>query len=167
MTSLFTMHKNSQKRIVLEESIYFITTNTHNSYPFFKDYQLCEVLKADIHLTKELKIFALFSYKINPDHIHILLKPGTQANISEIMRSLKTNSSRNINRLITFAPEKKIKRFKWQKSYNDHIIRDDADFKKHLEYIENQWIKHNLRENRYYFIDMDLCGDYLGCGDVA
>ncbi|SRR5690606_12397225 len=160
------MHKNSQKRIILEGTIYFITTNTFNSYPYFNDHNLCDVLKADIHLVKDLKNFDLFAYKINPDHIHILLKPGENANISEIMRSLKTNSSRNINRLIDFNSNRRLKKFKWQKSFNDHIIRDDKDFIKHAEYIENQWIKHNLSENRYCYIDKELCGGMLG-GDVT
>ena len=85
--SLIIMHRNSQQRILTEESIYFITTNTHNSYPYFKDFKLCDVLKADIHLTQQLKNFILFSYKINPDHIHILLKPSNKENVSEILRS--------------------------------------------------------------------------------
>lgn len=156
------MHRNSQKRIILEDSIYFITTNTYNSYPYFGEYSFCDVLKADIHLTQELKKFELFAYKINPDHIHIMLKPNEENNLSEIMRSLKTNSSRNINRLISYNPKRQIKKFKWQRSFNDHIIRNDADFKNHVEYIANQWIKHNLSENNYCYIDDALCGKYLG-----
>jgi putative transposase len=161
VTSPYEMHRNSQKRIILEDSIYFITTNTFNSYPYLKDYRFCDVLKAVIHLTQELKKIQLFAYKINPDHIHIMLKPSAENNVSEIMRSLKTNSSRNINRLINYNPEKQLKKFKWQKSFNDHIIRDDTDFANHIEYIKKQWIKHKLSENKYFYLDDELCGRYL------
>ena len=47
--------------------------------------------------------------------------------------------------------------FKWQDSFHDHIIRDKEDFYNHVEYIRNQWIKHNLPSNKYCFIDEELC----------
>lgn len=32
--------------------------------------------------------------------------------------------------------------FKWQKSFRDHIIRNEKNLYNHLEYIQNNWIKH-------------------------
>ncbi|MFH1537213.1 MAG: hypothetical protein ABID45_04445 [Patescibacteria group bacterium] len=36
------------------------------------------------------------------------------------------------------------KKFKWQKSFRDHIIRNEVDFKKHIEYIEKNPYKHKI-----------------------
>jgi hypothetical protein len=33
------------------------------------------------------------------------------------------------------------------------MIRDDADFYRHVQYIKNQWIKHRLAENKWCYID--------------
>ena len=53
-----------------------------------------------IVVCRNLKGFILYGYKINPDHIHLLIRPGERNNYSEIMRSLKTNFSRNMNRVM-------------------------------------------------------------------
>ena len=36
--------------------------------------------------------------------------------------------------------------FRWQKSFRDHIIRNDRDFENHLDYIYNNAVKHGLVE---------------------
>ncbi len=46
-----------------------------------------------------------------------------------------------------------IPKFKWQHSYYIHRITDDIDFMNQLEYIEKQWIRHNLGENKWCFIN--------------
>jgi REP element-mobilizing transposase RayT len=38
-------------------------------------------------------------------------------------------------------------RFQWQKSFRDHIIRDDRDYYNHLDYIYNNAVKHGLVTN--------------------
>ncbi|MCU0848817.1 MAG: transposase [Spirochaetes bacterium] len=48
----------------------------------------------------ELHGSTLFGYKINPDHVHILLQTIPGANISKITGSLKRNFSRDINNLM-------------------------------------------------------------------
>lgn len=41
-------------------------------------------------------------------------------------------------------------KFKWQKSFHDHIIRDENDFNNHWDYTMYNYIKHNLPENWKY-----------------
>ena len=41
-------------------------------------------------------------------------------------------------------------KFKWQKSFHDHIIRDENDFNNHWNYTMHNFIKHNLPENWKY-----------------
>lgn len=43
-------------------------------------------------------------------------------------------------------------KFHWQSSFNDHIIRDQADYFAHLNYIKIQWKKHELKANKYCFV---------------
>jgi REP element-mobilizing transposase RayT len=40
-----------------------------------------------------------------------------------------------------------VPKFRWQKSYHDHIIRNDRDYTQHLRYIYNNAVKHRLVEN--------------------
>jgi hypothetical protein len=57
--------------------------------------------------------------------------------------------------------------FKWQQSFHDHVIRHEPDFYKHLNYIANNCIKHNICEdkNKYQWSFLhekwkDLVDDY-------
>ncbi|MCB1161012.1 MAG: hypothetical protein KDK45_26160, partial [Leptospiraceae bacterium] len=49
-----------------------------------------------------------------------------------------------------------IPKFQWHKSFHDHYIRDERDFYHHIQYIQNQWIKHSLKENKYCYIMEDI-----------
>ena len=52
--------------------------------------------------------------------------------LSEIIRGFKTFSSKQINRII-----KTDNKFKWQRSFHDHIIRNDKSLYNIREYIIN------------------------------
>ena len=169
------MHHNSQKRLQIPGQTYFLTAKTHQSFPYFREEILCKLFVAELEICKKLKKFELFAFCLNYDHFHLLLRPNAAANISEIMRSLKTNFSRNANRVInvstkatsrdvafnkhfekikTFCAEFSCKhpphsfpQFKWQKSFHDHAIRNEKDFEKHFNYTVNNFRKHGLPED--------------------
>ena len=43
-----------------------------------------------------------------------------------------------------------ITKFKWQKSYRDHIIRNEKDFENHYHYTVYNFQKHNLPDDWKY-----------------
>jgi hypothetical protein len=45
------------------------------------------------------------------------------------------------------GPNHSIPKFQWQKSYHDHIIRNDPDYVHHLKYIYSNAVRHRLVEN--------------------
>ena len=174
------VYKNSQKRFAARHVIYFITTNTHKGFPYFAEDIFCESFLDDLEFSKESKHFKLYGYKINNEHIHFLIQPFGEFSYSEIMHNLKRVSSLHINQIIK-GPEvyslvewtEKLKeyrlrfitkhgknphfrKFKWQPSFVDHMIRGRADFLEHIKYIRNQWIKHNQPLNKYCYIDENL-----------
>jgi len=168
------LHRNSQKRIYCDDAVYFVTCKTSDNYPFFREQVFCDLFVENLRICKELKGFKLFAWILNLDHFHLLIQPNDEFNISEIMRSLKTNSSCDINRttspegavpaprlreiyrnklnifdyqtqfLQTHPNQNPFPKFHWQKSYHDHIIRNDDDFEYHFEYIKFNPEKHHL-----------------------
>ena len=168
------MHKNSQKRYY-GAWVYFITCKTKDSFPYFKESILCDLWIDVLQLVKSAKKFTLYAYCLNYNHFHLLLAPNESvANISQIMQSFKKNVSQDINKIIWVSPEgansnsrlrkadtqkyrekfKKrnldIQKFQWQKSFHDHIIRDQHDFDNHFLYTQDNWIKHDLPQDRIY-----------------
>lgn len=99
------MHRNSQKRIYSEEFIYFVTFNTFKNFPYFQYDILCRLFVLHLEFCQRFQDFELYAYKVNPQHIHLLMKPSQKYNYSQIMGSLKRNFSRDANRLINPSPE--------------------------------------------------------------
>ncbi|MEA3463807.1 MAG: transposase [Patescibacteria group bacterium] len=196
-------HRNSQKRFYGDDKIYFITTITRERFPFFKENLFCELFMENLRICKKLKKFKLYAFTIIPNHVHLLLKPENDFNISKVMQSLKKSFSRDFNNFIYFANNKNIPsnnyiegeihesrlqynccwesrlqgkqysfrqnkifaipkyekyikqinkfknmpKFKWQQSFHDHVIRNEKDFLKHLNYIALNCVKHKLCED--------------------
>jgi REP element-mobilizing transposase RayT len=95
-------HRNSQKRIVFEDAIYFITSKTYNNYPYFREQIFCDLFVENLKLCKRLKGFLLYGWVLNFDHFHLLVQPDDDFNISKIMQFLKRNFSRDINYIMDF-----------------------------------------------------------------
>jgi putative transposase len=82
-------HRNSQKRVCEDNLVYFITTNTHERFPYFKEDIFCELFIDNLKVCKKLKRFKLYGFVILPNHVHLLIEPGGKYNISKVMASLK------------------------------------------------------------------------------
>ena len=136
-------HRNSQKRIYIDDAIYFVTSVTKKRYPYFKDPGIADLFLTNLRMSMILKQFTLHAWFLGYDHFHALVQPGDEYSISKIMKSLKENSSRNINRYITLR-----------------IIRNDSDFENHFEYIKFNPEKHDMPKGWPYvsenpeFIDL-------------
>ena len=105
-------------------------------------------------------------YVIMPNHIHLLVKIMDKNEAFDIELNGKSKAlfngtasstsptNREIPKLIsTFKRfcNKKYNRNIWQRSYNDHIIRDEKDYVNHLGYINDNPFKWDKDE--YYIIN--------------
>ncbi len=118
---------------------YFVTICTQNRRPI-----LSNIVGDDAHIVpkrygqiaeKYLKNAAeIEKYVIMPDHIHMLIRLAEQgaekrspqaSRIASIVRSIKTLTTKEIGEPI------------FQRSYYDHVIRNQRDYNEIWEYIEN------------------------------
>jgi len=65
----------TQRRIIQNEYPYLLTTNVRGGELFFKDAGHAKALAKVIRTTCELKHFALLAYCIVPEHVHIIVAP--------------------------------------------------------------------------------------------
>jgi len=72
-------------------------------------------------------------YVIMPDHIHMIIK----LNNGSMWASTPTNKVSSIVRSIKILTTKEIGEPIFQRSFYDHVIRGEADYKEIWEYIEN------------------------------
>lgn len=90
-------HRNSQKRIEVDDGVFAITTVTKDRYPYFREKIFCEVFIEQLRLCKKIRGFRLYGFCLMPDHLHIILQPKDGDTISKVMHYLKKHTSRNIN----------------------------------------------------------------------
>jgi len=72
----------------------------------------------------------------SPTKAHSLALP-------EIVRAFKSFSAREVNKNLRL-----VEKFSWQRSYHEHIVRNDDDLNQHRVYIQNNPLKWSLDE--YY-----------------
>lgn len=95
-------------------------------------------------------------YVIMPNHVHGIIEicdysaeTTKHHAIPEIVRQFKSFSTKRINELLRRnGYEPFATGAMWQKSYYEHIIRDDRDYYETAKYIENNPLKWEL--DKYY-----------------
>ena len=147
-----------------QDGYYFITICTHN-----KKHILCEIKKGKPYLSKYGHIIkeqiiklnniydnvSLDKYVIMPNHIHLILKlngyncENSEQNnerfkmtLSKIIQQFKSAVTKKCKDIDYYVP------MQWQRSFYDHVIRDDTSYLEICEYIENNPLKWDLDE--YY-----------------
>jgi REP element-mobilizing transposase RayT len=132
-----------------QEGIYFVTICTQDHKHFFGKIENGKMVLNEIgkiaekewlHTENMRKDVRLGTFVIMPNHIHGLicildpvgahcnapLQP-TQNNLSWIIRGFKSTTTKKIRKIFP--------KFKWQRSFYDHIVRSDDDLEKIHEYI--------------------------------
>ena len=83
------------------------------------------------------------------EHCHIILLTNNSNDIPQIIRTIKFNFSTNINedfycKNLSQSAIKRGEKGIWQRRYYDHIIRNEEDLYKHIDYIHYNSMKHYL-----------------------
>jgi putative transposase len=121
---------------------YFITSVTLHRKPILvKNINLLQDSFAKAHEKYEIDIIA---WVVLPEHMHLLLDIREQ-NISRIVQSIKLSFSKKYNQIHRGNINV------WQKSFWDHVIRDDSDLEKHIHYIHYNPVKHGLVKKAFEY----------------
>lgn len=86
-------------------------------------------------------------YVIMPDHIHLIIKILNDENDGRII-SAPTRSIMTIIGQMKRWVSKNVGFSIWQKSYYEHIIRDENDYNEKAQYIINNPMKYQLKDNQ-------------------
>lgn len=127
-------------RLYITEGTYFITGVTAKRSPIFQDQESLELLKQVLHNVKRLYPFVMRAYAFLPDHFHIIIKPYSSVTVSEIMQSFKQNFTWSYKKMKGIPKSTSI--IIWQSGSWDHVIRNEDDYGRHLDYIHYNPVKH-------------------------
>ena len=131
------------KRFFIPNSMVFITIVTYNRKEFLLDY--IDLIKSSLNYTKTKISFNIVAIVILKNHIHLILEPENINDYPNIIKYFKTYFSRNINidnSDLTEGKKHKKEKGIWQSRYWAHIILDENDLNKHIDYIHFNPMKH-------------------------
>ena len=128
---------------------YFFTLVTYQRRPLFVDEYARLCLRYAISKVRDEHPFEIDGFCLLPDHLHtIWTLPVGGGDYSGRWRAIKGNFSRNYRRLnsdSTKAVGSRRVRGEtniWQRRFWEHLIRDDDDFQRHLDYLHFNPVKH-------------------------
>ncbi len=91
--------------------------------------------------------FETIAICILPDHLHAIWSlPATDADFPLRWNLIKSGFSRGLPGADSRSPSKVAKREKgiWRRRYWEHVIRDDADLARHVDYIHFNPVRHGF-----------------------
>jgi len=135
------------KRLFLDGYSYYITMVTHRRNPLLIDH--IELLRESFRESKCYFRYSIDAIVVLPDHIHMIITPDNVHDYPKIIKAIKYNFSRHFNLQEEQSYSRYERRMKpiWQKRYYEHTIRDERDYLRCLEYIQNNPLKHQYIEN--------------------
>src|SRR5688572_11341693 len=74
--------------------------------------------------------YALRSWSIMPNHVHVIFTTGARFALSDILHSWKSFTSNEINRLLG------LRGALWERESFNHLIRSDWDLGRFVRYVE-------------------------------
>lgn len=104
-------------------------------------------LREVLRRVKRAHPFRIDAMVVLPDHLHALWTlPRDDADFPTRWMLIKAGFSRHIPRSERRSPSRvaKEERGIWQRRYWEHLIRDERDFARHVEYIHFNPVKHGL-----------------------
>jgi len=121
--------------------ICFTTNVTYDRNPILIDN--IDLFWKAVENTKSRTDFEIIAWVILPDHFHMILDPKHQ-DISRIIQRIKMSFAayyRKENGLLSGRV--------WQNRFWDHIIRDDNDMQRHVDYVHFNPVKHGLAKSPF------------------
>jgi len=120
---------------------YFFTVVTHRRKPWFDRENHVSVLREAFRRIMEKQPFRMDAIIVLPDHLHCLWQlPQDDSDFSGRWREIKKSVSREL------APQTnhRNERLVWQKRFWEHLIRDEKDWRNHMDYIHYNPVRHGL-----------------------
>jgi putative transposase len=124
---------------------YFFTVNLAKRHGNTLLIDNIAALKATFQQTRQDHPFALLGFIVLPEHLHCLWQlPAGDDDFPMRWRLIKSRFSRSvpIGERRSDSRAHKNERGIWQRRYWEHLVRDEADFRRCLDYIHYNPVKH-------------------------
>ena len=84
--------------------------------------------------------YRLFAWCVMPNHVHVVFQPLADHTLAGIVHGWKSYTAKEANRLLHRTG------VFWQREYYDHLVRDEAEFRRVVRYVLENPVKAGLRD---------------------
>jgi REP element-mobilizing transposase RayT len=91
--------------------------------------------------------YQLYAYVVMDDHVHVILRPLKDHQLSKIIQSLKSYTTKQL------WESAERRGAVWQKDYFDRIIRSESDLLEKMQYVLNNPAKRWPGNNDYKWVE--------------
>jgi putative transposase len=141
---------SNYRRARMPGATYFFTLVTHQRQRFLCDAPVRAALREAIGRVRASHPFAIDGWVLLPDHFHCIwtLPPGDAAfgaRWGMIKRHVSTSCPfLQTDRRLSVSRKKRHESSLWQRRFWEHLIRDDDDYARHMDYLHYNPVKHGL-----------------------
>jgi len=167
------------RRTFVPGGSYFFTVVTEQRRPLLASADAVELLRHAFRKVRNKRPFKINAMVVLPDHLHCIwtLPPG-DGDFATRWRLIKTWFSKHCNATLRSAtnPARLAKKEQalWQHRYWEHLLRDQADFNRHMDYIHYNPVKHGYVaaamdwpfSSLPRYVDAGIYSPDWGCGDI-
>jgi putative transposase len=134
------------RRSLLPGGAFFFTVVTAERKPLFAEQRNVATLRSAFRAIQLQRPFTLEAAVVLPGHLHCVWTPPGDVDFSTRWRLIKTWFTKHCD-LALHAEAKKARitrgeRWLWQHRYWEHMLRDETDYRRHIEYIHFNPVKH-------------------------
>lgn len=90
--------------------------------------EIAELVQSAVHHF-DMERYTVFAWCVMPNHVHVVLQPGSGHTLPAVLHSWKSYTSLRANRLLGRRGPV------WQSEYYDHLIRDRTDLMRQIAYV--------------------------------
>ncbi len=174
------------RRWHIEGGVYFFTLVAEGRREIFCTPTSRSLLRVAIEAMQSLRPFEIDAMVLVRDHIHMILRlPPGDSDFSKRLAGIKYRFTKDYlaaggtESPATDGAKKHRLRGVWQRRFYEHLIRDSEDYRRHVDYVHINPVKHGLvkwprdwpwstfhRWARAGEYDSDWCGHVELPGDV-
>jgi putative transposase len=132
------------RRLNIAGGTYFFTVNLLDRHSTLLVDRI-EQLRAAVRIVKTRHPFEIVAWVTLPDHLHAIWQlPQDDVEFARRWRLIKAAFSRSLPGIerIDTSRLRKGERGIWQRRYWEHLIRDDDDLQRHIDYVHINPVKH-------------------------
>jgi putative transposase len=108
-----------------------------------------DALRESVRTARKSHPFMIHAWVVLPEHLHCVIElPQGDADFATRWRLIKIGVSKAIPRTerLSAARARRGERGIWQRRYWEHLIRDEQDYRAHMDYVHINPVKHGWAE---------------------